>query len=64
MRSKQEGFSGFVKHVGLLIILVRLQLEQKFLTDESSAPALKSPKNRSYSYLVRYRSVLLLSSAR
>ena len=45
MRSKQEGFSGFVKHVGLLIILVRLQLEQKFLTDESSAPALKSPKN-------------------
>ena len=40
----QEGLSGFSKHVGLFIILVRLKLEQKFLTDESSTPALKSLK--------------------
>ena len=40
----QEGLSGFLKHVGLFIVLVRLKLEQKLLTDESSTPALKSPK--------------------
>ena len=53
IRSMQEGFSGFLKHVGLLIILVRLKLEQKSLIEESSTPALKSPKNRSWSYLVK-----------
>ena len=43
----QEGFSGFLKHVGLFIVLVKLKLEQKFLTDESSTSTLKSPKKRS-----------------
>ena len=42
----QEGLSGFLKRVGLFIILVRLKLEQKFLTDKSST-TLKSPKKRS-----------------
>ena len=64
IRSVQEGLSGFLKHVGLLFILARLKLEQKFLTDESSTPALKSPKKRSWSYLVRYRSMFLLRSAK
>ena len=59
----QEGWSGFLKRVGLFIILVRLKLEQKFLTDKSST-TLKSPKKRSWSYLVRYRSMVLLNSAR
>ena len=40
----QEGLSGFLKHVGFFIMLARLKLEQKFLTDESSTPALKSLK--------------------
>ena len=44
IRIIQEGLSGFLKHVGLFIILVRLKLEQKFLTDESLTPALKSLK--------------------
>ena len=43
IRSMQEGLSGFLKHVGLFIILVRLKLEQKFLTNESSTPALTLP---------------------
>ena len=47
MRSIQEGFSIFLKHVGLSITLVKLWLEQRFWTDESSTPALKLPKNRS-----------------
>ena len=46
MRSMQEAFSGFLKYVGLLIVLINLQQEQKILTDESSTPALKSPENR------------------
>ena len=29
----QEGLPEFLKHVGLYIKLVRLKLEQKFLTD-------------------------------
>ena len=56
MRSTREGFSGVLKHIGLLILFVRLSLEQIFLTEKSSAPALKSPKNRILSYLLRYRS--------
>ena len=43
----QEVFSGFLKHTGLFIIPMWLKLEQKFLTDESSTPTLKSPKKRS-----------------
>ena len=49
----QEGLSGFLKLVALFVVLVRLKLEQKFLTDESSTPAVKSPKKRNWSYLVR-----------
>ena len=64
IRSMQEGLSRFLKHVGLFIILIRLKLEQKLLIDESSTPALKSPEKRSLSYLVRYRSMFLLNSAR
>ena len=60
----QEGLSGFLKHVGFFIMHARLKLEQKFLTDESSTPTLKSPEKRSCSYLVRYRSMFLLNSAR
>ena len=41
-----EGLSGFLKHVDLFIILVRLKPEQKFLTDESSTPASKSHKEK------------------
>ena len=43
----QDGLSGFLKHVGLFNMLVRLQPEQKFLIAESSIPALKSPMNKS-----------------
>ena len=43
----KKGLPGFLKHVALFIILGRLKLEQKFLTDESLTPALKSPKKRS-----------------
>ena len=64
MRSMLERSSGYLKDMGLFIILVRLNLEQKFLTDESSIPALKLPKKRSWSYLVRYRSMFLLNSER
>ena len=42
----QESLSGFLKHKGLLIILVRLKLEQKFLIYQSSTPALKSLKEK------------------
>ena len=64
IRSMKKGLPGFLKHVALFTILVRLKLEQKFLTDESLTPALKSPKKRSWSYLLRYRSMFLLNSAR
>ena len=47
----QELLSGFLKHGGSFIILVRLKLDQTFLTDESSTPALKSPKKRSQNRL-------------
>ena len=46
-RFMQKGLLGFLKHVGMFIILVRLELEQKFLADESSTPALKLSKKRS-----------------
>ena len=59
-----EGLSGFLKHVDLFIILVRLKPDQKFLTDESSTPASKSRKEKGWSYLVRYRSKFLHNSAR
>ena len=52
MRSMREGLSGILKHVGLLFILVRIQQGHKFLMDESSTPAFKSPKKISWSYLV------------
>ena len=52
MRSMREGLSGILKHVGLLFMLVRIQQEHKFLMDESSTPAFKSPKKISWSYLV------------
>ena len=47
----QEVLSGFLKHRGSFIILVRLKLDQTFLTDESSTPALKSSKKRSQNRL-------------
>ena len=47
----QEGLSGFLKHRGSFIILVSLKLDQTFLTDESSTPALKSSKKRSQNRL-------------
>ena len=46
IRSMPEGLSGFLKHVDLFIILVRLKPDQKFLTDESSTPASKSRKEK------------------
>ena len=63
--SMQEGFLGsFLKDLVVLVILARLKQGQKVLTGEYSTPALASPKNRSWSYLVRYRSVFLLRSVR
>ena len=47
----QEVLSGFLKHRGSFIILVSLKLDQTFLTDESSTPALKSSKKRSQNRL-------------
>ena len=47
IRPMQEGLSEFLKYVGLFIILVSLKLEQKFVTDEPSTPALKLPEKRS-----------------
>ena len=63
----QEVLTRVLKHVGLFIILVRLKLAQKFLTDESSTLALKLSKKRSYRLdidIVRYRSIFLLNSPR
>ena len=44
-------------------MLVKLKLLQNIFIDESSIPALKSPKKRKGSYLVVNKSKLLLSSA-
>ena len=64
MRSMQDGLSGFLKHVGLFNMIVRLYLEQKVLIAESSTTALKPPKSKGRSYLVKHKSVLLLNYAR
>ena len=61
IRSNKECFSGFLKHAGHTCKIIT---RTKFLPDESSTPALKSVKNNSWSYLLRYRSVFLLSSVR
>ena len=54
MRSMQEGFSGLLKHVGLLIIFCTVQrqkLKQKRLAGEFSTPALESPQNRNVDHI-------------
>ena len=62
IRSIQDSLFGFLSHVGLFTILVRLKLLQKFLTDMSFILALKSPKNRRCLYLEVHKSVLLLNA--
>ena len=59
----QVGLSGFLWQVGLFIILVKLQFLQNIFIDESSIPALKSPKESKHSLLVLNKSKLLLNVA-